>query len=88
MWVRVRVHACLFFSLALLESRCNTVDTCSSDTSTGESRRGRCGTVAGLYVFRDAAVRGELMTEGCAELWELQFGLASAEQVTGGVWRR
>lgn len=44
--------------------------------------------MAGLYVFRDAAVRGKLMTEGRAELWELKFGLASAEQVTRGVWRR
>lgn len=71
-------------SLTLREGRRGAVGTCSGGTNYGEASGGRCGAVAGLHVFRDAAVRGQLMAEGRAELRELLLGLRGGQGVVRG----
>lgn len=67
--------------LLLREGGCGAVGTCSSSTYDGKARRGRRGAVAGLHVFWDAAVGGQLMAEGRAELGELLLGLRGGQEV-------
>lgn len=47
----------------------------SSGASNAKACGWRCGAMAGLQVFGDPAVGSQLVSEGCAELWELKFGL-------------
>lgn len=67
-------------SFTLREGWCGAVGTCSSGTNYGEASRGRRGAMAGLHVFRDTAVGGQLMAEGRAELRELLLGLCGGQQ--------
>lgn len=67
----------------LCEGGCGAVGTCSSGTYDGKASRGRCRAVAGLYVFWDAAVGGQLMAEGRAELGELLLGLRGGQELVG-----
>lgn len=71
-------------SFTLREGWCDVVGTCSSCTNQREASGGRCGAVAGLHVFRDAALGGQLMAEGRAELRELLFGLRGGQEVVCG----
>lgn len=75
------VSAGHLLSFTLREGRSGAVGTCSSGTYYGKASRGRCGAVAGLNVFRDATVGGQLMAKGCAELRELLLGLCGGQKI-------
>lgn len=68
-------------SFTLREGRRGAVGTCSGGTNYGIASGGRYGAVAGLHVFRDATVGGQLMAEGRAELWELLLGLCAGQKI-------
>lgn len=73
-------------SFALCEGRCGVVGTCSGGANDGEASRRRRGAMAGLNVFWDATVGGQLMAKGRAELRELLLGLRGGQQVVRGGW--
>lgn len=74
---------CHLLSLTLSEGGCGTVGTGSSGANYGETSGGRCGAVAGLHIFRDATVGGQLMAKGRTELRELLLGLCRGQKFRG-----
>lgn len=67
-------------SFTLREGWCGVIGTCSGGTNYGKASGGRCGAVAGLHVFWDATVGGQLMAKGRAELRELLLGLCGGQK--------
>lgn len=68
-------------SFTLREGWRGAVGTCSGGTNYRKAGGGRRGAVAGLHVFRDATVGGQLMAKGRAELWELLLGLCGGQKI-------
>ena len=68
-------------SFTLREGWCGAVGTCSGGTNYGKASGGCCGAVAGLHIFRDATVGGQLMAKGRAELRELLLGLCGGQGI-------
>lgn len=78
---RRAVAACRLLSFTLREGWRGAVGTCSGGTNYREASRGRRGAVAGLHVFWDATVGGQLMAKGRAELRELLLGLCGGQKI-------
>lgn len=83
-WVgsdRVRRPSRRLLSFTLREGRRGADGTRSGGTNYGEASGWRRGAVARLNIFREAAVGGQLMAKGRAELGELLLGLRGGQKI-------